>query len=78
MTRDHKYMTRVLDTILVAWMHAPELRLGQLIDSAGQRYDAAPTFYIEDDKLTDAVQRLDQEVLCKHTLGTSSGNSSGV
>lgn len=78
MTRDHRYMTRVLDSILVAWTHAPELRLGQLLENAGGRNSSSPMFYIEDSTLVDAVQKFDQEFLCGPASSRSSGNSSGT
>lgn len=65
--RDHKYMTGVLDSILDVWMHAPELRLGQLLENVAGRYNTAPMFYIEDKEIVEGVKKLDDEILSKRT-----------
>lgn len=59
--RDWKYMKTTLDTILGIWMKSPALRLGQLIENAVGRYQHAPTFYVEDAALLDALKRFNKD-----------------
>ena len=63
--RDHKHMSRVLDSLMVAWKMNPYLRFGQLLMNAGMElvdtYDGAPDlFYIEDEVLAQGVIRFSE------------------
>lgn len=68
--RDWKYTKDVTDIVMNIWMKMPELRLGQLLDNAVGRYAEGAThapggpsmFYIEDDKLLEALKRMKEEL----------------
>lgn len=57
---DWKKATRVLDTILAIWLEFPDLRLGQLLDSAVRRMKVGgpDLFNIEDEELLDALRKM--------------------
>lgn len=64
-TRNHKYCTQTLDTILDIWMQFPELRLGQLLDNAIEWRDKNPDtnmFYVEDEHLLEALRAFKEEL----------------
>lgn len=59
---DPKERTKMLAIVETYWARFPQLRLGQLISNAiGRAYNTDP-FYIEDDKLIEALKKMDEEL----------------
>lgn len=59
--RDPARIPRILEAIRVEWEKSPDLRLGQLLRNAGRGDSddfARWFFYIEDDRLIEAVRAL--------------------
>ncbi len=65
--RDWKYMSRTLDTILGIWTEVPDLRLGQLLDNAVNRYRIAgpDMFSIQDEELLNALKKMKEQYVSK-------------
>jgi hypothetical protein len=55
--RDPARIPVILERLRVAWEKAPDLRLGQLIMNADMWHESS-LFYIEDEYLLEAVERV--------------------
>lgn len=53
--RDPARIPLILAKLEKAWLAAPDLRLGQLIDNILHRANCDHPFYIEDDKMEAAI-----------------------
>lgn len=57
--RDPDRIKRILNKLEIAWMAAPDLRFGQLVDNICFLYDKqqCPQFYLEDDRFEIALNK---------------------